>query len=96
MTDLDETTALIYTALEASFPDGLGAMAQAVRDRLAREGLLRDGEEVHTVRHVLDLEDVRKTLRNAVERMALAEHEKWKALGAAEERRLWLEGKGNA
>jgi hypothetical protein len=70
--------------LAGRIPDFLPT-AVLVRDALAAEGWLNDGEEQVTARRVLNMEHIRKALRNEVAMMAAAERETWIAQGRAME-----------
>lgn len=69
--------------------------ATQVRDALHAAGWLNDSEEQVIARQALDFQDVQKLLRDKVAKMVALEREKHVADGRAEERRLWLEGRGN-
>lgn len=71
-------------------------LAAKVRDALSVEGWLNDAEDQVIARRVLDLRHIQKALRDEVAMMVGAEREKHRADGRAEERRLWMEGKGDA
>lgn len=93
----DDVTALIaHTVNDFRTLDDPDDIARAVRDALSAAGWLNDGEEQVIARRVLDMRHVQKMLRDEVAMMAGAEREKHVADGRAEERRLWMEGKGNA
>lgn len=107
-TDPDEVTALIAAALvrahaaakatpeqlASRIPDFLPTAVQ-VRGALSAEGWLNDSEEQQIARQVLNFQDVQKLLRDKVAMMVAVERERHEAVGAARERRLWLEGKGS-
>lgn len=90
----DEVTALIADTIGRYDSAGnVAGEARAIRDALSAAGWLNDSEEQVVARYVLDMDDVRRMLRDKVARMVAAEREKHVANGRAEERRLWLEGK---
>lgn len=80
--------------LASRLPDFL-PLAVQIRDVLHAGGWLNDGEEQQVARLALDFRDVQKLLRDKVAKIVGLERARHEANGAAGERRLWMEGKGN-